>query len=141
VVTFHLQTRLRPAGENEVDTLPRGTELQVKLLEAIDSNTERDGAEFHGTIVSAIVSGNEIVVHAEADVHGLLALLRSASHPKGFRYELLVTGVTDHGKPIALTASLNPSFSDIGSQETATTKPVAKQEVIIPQPEKTAVQK
>jgi hypothetical protein len=132
---------MKPTGENEMDTLPRGTELQVKLLEAVDSNAERDGAEFHGTIVSAIVSGNEIVVHPDAEVRGLLALLRSASHPKGFRYELLVTGVTDHGKSIALTASLNPSFSDTGSQEAVPTKPVVKQAAIAGDAEKSPLHK
>jgi hypothetical protein len=39
--------------------------------------------------------------------------LRSKTHPDGFRYEVLVTGVTDHGKSYDLTASLNPSFADV----------------------------
>jgi hypothetical protein len=52
-----------------------------------------------------------------------------------------MTGVTDHGKPIALTASLNPSFSDMGSQESVPMKPAAKQETIAAQSEKTPLQK
>jgi hypothetical protein len=140
VLTFHLQARMKPTGENEMDTLPRGTLLQVKLLDAIDSNAEHDGAEFHGSIVSAIVSGNEVVVHPDSDVRGLFVLLRSASHPKGFRYELLITGLTDHGKSIALTASLNQSFSDTSSQESAPAKPVMKQDAVVSQPDKTPLQ-
>jgi hypothetical protein len=115
ILTFHLQTRLNPGG-GVLDTLPRGTALLVKMLDSIDSDVDRDGREFRGSIVSSVVSGNEIVVHPHAQVHGLLALLRSRSHPDGFRYELLLTGLTDHGKAIALTASLNPSFSDISIQ-------------------------
>jgi hypothetical protein len=38
VLTFHLQTRLHPAHENATDTLPRGTEIRVKILDSIDSN-------------------------------------------------------------------------------------------------------
>ncbi len=36
------------------------------------------------------------------------------NHPEGFRYELLVTSLTDHTKTYDLTASLNPSFLDAG---------------------------
>jgi hypothetical protein len=45
-------------------------------------------------------------------VRGILALLRSRSHPDGFRYELLITRLTDHGKSYVLTASLKPSLAD-----------------------------
>jgi len=51
-------------------------------------------------------------------------LLRSRNHPEGFRYELLVTSLTDHAKTYAVTASLNASFFDAG----ASTVPVSKAE-------------
>jgi hypothetical protein len=136
ILTFHLQTRLKPSG-GALDTLPRGTALLVKILDSIDSDVNSDATEFRGSIVSSVVSGNEIVVHPDAEVHGLLALLRSRSHPNGFRYELLITDLTDHGKAIALTASLNPSFSDIAgrpdSRSTETKeKPRANKAVPVP---------
>jgi hypothetical protein len=130
VLTFHLQTRLHPAHENATDTLPRGTEIRVKILDSIDSSVDRDGAEFHGALVTPIVSRYRIIVHAESQVRGLLVLLRSRNHPDGFRYELLVTGIKDHGKPLELTASLNPSVFDgttatesASAPETATDTP------------------
>ena len=112
VLTFHLQTRLNPGGGNEMDALPKGTELRVKILSGIDSGVNRDGAGFRGEIVSPVVSGNEIVLHTESEVSGLLALLRSRNHPEGFRYELLITTVNDHGKSYDITASLSPSFTE-----------------------------
>ena len=112
VLTFYLQTRLHPAHENAIDTLPRGTEIRVKILGSIDSSVDRDGAEFHGVLVASIVSGYQVIVHAESEVRGMLVLLRSRNHPDGFRYELLVTGVKDHGKSLELTASLNRSVFD-----------------------------
>jgi hypothetical protein len=115
VLTFHLQTRLN-SSNGVLDNLPRGTVLAVRVLDSIDSDTNRDGTEFRGTIVSAVASGNEIVVHSDAEVRGLLVLLRSKSHPDGFRYELLITGLTDHGKTFEITASLNPSISEVSSQ-------------------------
>jgi hypothetical protein len=119
ILTFHLQTRLNPTGGNETDILPRGTVLKVKMLDAIDSGIDRDGSAFRGEVVSPVVSGNEVVVHADSEVTGLLALLRSRNHPEGFRYELLITKVSDHGKSYDLTASLNPSFADVGTEHAA----------------------
>ncbi len=88
VLTFYLQTRLHPAHENAIDTLPRGTEIRVKILGSIDSSVDRDGAEFHGVLVAPIVSGYQVIVHAESEVRGMLVLLRSRNHPDGFRYEM-----------------------------------------------------
>jgi hypothetical protein len=114
VLTFYLQTRFNPADKNEIDVLPKGTVLRVKMLNAVDSGTDPDGAVFHGTIVDSITTANEVLIHYESEVRGILVLLRSSSRPEGFRYELLLTGLTDHGKTYDLTASLNPSFLDVG---------------------------
>jgi hypothetical protein len=112
VLTFFLQTRLNPGSGNEMDVLPRGTVLKVKMLDGIDSAVDRDGSQFRGEVVSPVMSGNEMVLHSDAEVRGLLALLRSRNHPEGFRYELLITKVSDHGRSYDLTASLNASFAD-----------------------------
>ncbi len=113
ILSFHLQTRLNPGNLNEVDTLPRGTVLKVRMLDAIDSGVNRDGAKFRGEIVSPVLSGKETVIHPDSEVTGLLALLRSRNHPEGFRYELLITRVSDHGKSYVVTASLKPSIADV----------------------------
>jgi hypothetical protein len=112
VLTFYLQTRLNSNDANALDLLPKGTQLNVKVLEPIDSSINRDGSEFRGVVTSPVVSQDSVVIHADAEVKGLFALLRSKNHPDGFRYELLITGITDGGKSFQLTASLNPSFLD-----------------------------
>jgi len=118
VLTFHLQTRLKPGSgdADALDLLPAGTLLRVKMLDSIDSMVNPDGAEFHGSIVSSVISGDEVVVHPEAEVRGVFAVLRNSSHPDGFRNELLITGLTDGGKSYVLTASLGPSFLNNGLQ-------------------------
>jgi hypothetical protein len=88
----------------------------VKIQDHLDSSVDHDGAEFHGVIVAPVVSANETIVHSGAEVRGILALLRSKNHPDGFRYELLITHLTDHGKSYSLTASLGASFFEGGSQ-------------------------
>jgi hypothetical protein len=115
VLTFHMQTRLRPETGNGADLLPNGTVLRVKLLDSIDSEKTRDGAEFRGVLASPVMSGHEVVLRPQSKAHLLLVILRSRAHPEGFRYELLVTGVSDQAKSLNLTASLNSSFADTPS--------------------------
>jgi hypothetical protein len=122
VLTFYLQTRLNPAGGNALDLLPKGTVLNIKVMDTIDSGVTNDGAEFRGLIVAPLLSGNEVVVRADAEVRGVFALLRSRNHPDGFRYELLITSITDGDKSFRLTASLNPSFLDPVSQPASSPK-------------------
>ncbi|HXH67404.1 MAG TPA: hypothetical protein VNI81_09395 [Candidatus Limnocylindrales bacterium] len=114
VLTFYLQTRLNPTDRNELDVLPRGTVIRVRLLDAVDSGVDHDGSEFRGEVVEPVLAEDKIMIHPESEVRGLLVLLRSRNHPEGFRYELLVTSITDHAKRYDLTASLNRSFIDAG---------------------------
>src|SRR5260370_13787031 len=116
VLKFHLQTRFNPTAGDNLDYFPKGTVLEVRMLDSIDSAVDHDGAEFHGTLAAPLVLGGEVIIRSESEVHGLLVLLRSRSHPEGFRYELLVTSLTDRRKSYDLTASLNPSFLDPPAQ-------------------------
>ena len=125
VLTFYLQTRLNPNAENPLDGLPKGTVLRVRLLDAIDSNLEADGAAFRGILDAPLTDENlqvlarkgffehkATLVEEHSEVRGLLVLLRSRTHPEGFRYELLLTGINVNGKMRDLTAILNPTFGD-----------------------------
>jgi len=122
VLAFHLQTRLNPADRNEMDVLPRGTVIRVKLLSGVDSSVDRDGSEFRGEVVESVSTGSRIIVHSESEVRGILVLLRSRNHPEGFRYELLVTSLTDREKTYDVTASLNSSFFDAGAPSAASSR-------------------
>lgn len=124
VLTFYLHARLSPTSGDSIDGLPKGTLLRVKMLDSVDSAVNADGSEFHGIVTSGLTSSGEVVIHSGSEVRGILALLRSRNHPEGFRYELLITDLTDHGKSYSLTASLNPSLAD--STPASTPKPAAK---------------
>jgi hypothetical protein len=110
VVNFQLQSRLTPSATDPADALPAGTTLRIKLLDAIDSRVDQDGSAFQGVLVSPLEQNNHVVVGANAEVHGLFALLRSRQHPEGFRYELLVTNVVDGGRSYVVSASLDSSL-------------------------------
>src|SRR5947208_6122251 len=126
VLKFHLQTRLNQTRGDAVDALPKGTVLEVRMLDSVDSDIDSDGTEFHGTLAAPLVLEGEVIVHSEAEVRGLLVLLRSKTHPEGFRYELLITRLIDHGKSYDLTASLNPSFLDPAVQPAPDSKSATK---------------
>lgn len=111
IVDFQLQTRLKSTAADVLDLLPKGSLLRVKLIDSIDSTADRDGSAFRGLIVSSVAWGNHVVIHPDAEVHGLFALLRSAAHPEGFQYQLLVTGLVDHGQSYTLTAFLDRESS------------------------------
>jgi hypothetical protein len=49
-VTFCSQTRLNPAAGNVLDELAKGTPLKVSVLEAFDSNVDRNGLQFRGSL-------------------------------------------------------------------------------------------
>src|SRR5690349_15771174 len=110
VVDFQLQSRLSPSAIDATDALPAGTTLRVKLLDEINSQVKGDGSTFQGVLVSPLEQNNHVVVSANAEAHGLLALLRSQRHPEGFRYELLVTNLVDGDKSYVVTASLGSSL-------------------------------
>lgn len=110
VVDFQLQSRLSPSAADAADSLPAGTTLRVKLLDQIDSRINGDGSAFQGVLVSPLEQNNHVVISANAQARGLLALLRSQRHPEGFRYELLVTNLVDGDKSYVVTASLGSSL-------------------------------
>lgn len=110
VVEFQLQSRLSPSAADAADALPAGTTLRIKLLDPIDSRVEQDGSAFQGVLVSPVEQNDHVVIGANAEAHGLLALLRSRQHPEGFRYELLVTSLVDGDKSYVVTASLGSLF-------------------------------
>jgi hypothetical protein len=74
ILTFRLQTRLKADAEDSLDALSKGTVLRVKMLDSIDSAVNRDGAAFHGVLVSPVLSADRIVIRSDAEVRGLLAL-------------------------------------------------------------------
>jgi hypothetical protein len=126
ILAFHLQSRLRHSDADPLALLPPGTLLNVKILDSIDSHVDRDGTVFRASVTSDLTMGTNVVIHSDAEVRGLLVLLRSRTHPDGFRYELLLTELTDQGKSYPLTASLNNSFSDAAPQPVSPTKTETK---------------
>ncbi len=59
-------------------TIPSGTQLAIRLVDAIDTQTSQSGQTFHATLDSPISIDGETVVPAGYDVEGHIANLQSA---------------------------------------------------------------
>jgi hypothetical protein len=68
VLSFHLQTRMNPDAGDSLAAFPKGTLLHVRMLDSIDSTVNRDGSPFRGSIVSPLTSGDQVIVHSDAEV-------------------------------------------------------------------------
>jgi hypothetical protein len=84
-------------------TVPQGTTLAVRLIDAIDSEHNQQGDRFRGTLDSPITLNGQVVIPAGADVSGQVTNAKSAAHFSG-RSELALqlTRITVNGKTYEL---------------------------------------
>ncbi len=67
-------------------TIPDGTQLAVRLVEALDSGRNHAGDVFHGTLSQPIVVGDKVVIPANSDVTGQVTDAKDAAHFSGIRH-------------------------------------------------------
>jgi len=68
---------------SETVTVPQGTLLSIRLVDAIDSERAKDGDTFHGTLEAPVTIGDTIVIPKYADVEGQVVQAKSAAHFAG----------------------------------------------------------
>jgi hypothetical protein len=85
-------------------TIPAGTDLTVRLIDAIDTKTNQPGDKFRATLEEPVVIDERTVVPKGADVEGKVAELASAGKFQG-RSELTVvlTKLSYAGRSYGLT--------------------------------------
>lgn len=64
-------------------TIPDGTTLSVRLIDAVDSEVNQPGDTFRGTLNAPIVVNDDVVVPAGADVQGRVVDVKSAGRFAG----------------------------------------------------------
>jgi hypothetical protein len=80
-------------------TIPDGTQLAVRLVEALDSGRNHPGDVFHGTLSQPIVVGDKVVIPANSDVTGQVTDAKDAGHFSGnSSLSLKLTALTVNGK-------------------------------------------
>src|SRR5437868_7456787 len=82
-----------------VMTIPQGTSLSVRLIDAIDSERNKTGDRFRASLESPIVADGKVIVPKDADVDGQILELKSAGHFAGrSEITLALTGLSFNGK-------------------------------------------
>ena len=64
-------------------TVPDGTQLSVRLVDAIDTERNKPGDVFKATLDSPVVVDDQVVIPADADVEGRIAQAQNAGHYAG----------------------------------------------------------
>jgi hypothetical protein len=72
-----------PPARPATVTVPDGTEISVRLIDPLDSETNQAGDIFHATLAQAIMVGDEIVIPSGADVEGRVIEAKNAAHFSG----------------------------------------------------------
>jgi hypothetical protein len=72
-----------PPARPATVTVPDGTQISVRLIDPLDSETNQAGDIFHATLAQAIMVGDEIVIPSGADVEGRVIEAKNAAHFSG----------------------------------------------------------
>lgn len=87
-------------------TIPAGTSVFVRMIDSVDSSTNKIGDTFHGSLESPIVVGNTVVAPASADVYGKLTQAKAAGKISGAaQLTLELTGVRINGNIVPVDST------------------------------------
>ena len=87
-------------------TVPVGTRLMVRTLDAIDSDKNHVGDKFQATLEQALYVNDLLVAPKGADVYGRLEEVKDAGHISGkSELKLSLTGIVINGQTVALSTS------------------------------------
>jgi hypothetical protein len=91
----------RPLSDNV--TVPVGTRLVVRMIDAIDSDKNHVGDRFQATLEEALFVDNSMVVPRGADVYGRLEQVSEGGQLAGkSQLKLALTGIVLHGRTVPL---------------------------------------
>lgn len=87
-------------------TIPSGTSVFIRMIDAVDSDTNHVNDPFHASLESALVVGNTVVAQKGADIYGMLARAKEAGHISGApQLTLELTGIRINGKVVPIDST------------------------------------
>src|SRR5213593_2460824 len=91
---FVPDTKPAPAAHWADATLPVGTEMQVTLLDRLNSRSNRIGDRFIAQVAEAVVVGDTVVVPAGSTLNGVVGAGKAGSLALAFKEIVTPTGAT-----------------------------------------------
>lgn len=108
-----------PAIPATLVTVPSGTRITIRTIDAIDSDRNQVGDKFQASLEEAVVVDAMTVVPKGADVYGRLTEAKQAGHIQGrSELRLELTGIVVNGQTIPLVTG---DYSVTGSSRGAST--------------------
>ena len=98
--------RAATPGSN-MATLPAGTQIMVRMVDSVDSETSQPDQRFRGSLETNLMAGNEVVAPKGATVFGRLLAAESASGGSGGQLEFDLTDIMINGQTYSLATSSN----------------------------------
>lgn len=93
-------------GATQAITVPAGTSVLVRMIDGVDSSTNKIGDPFHGSLESAIVVGNTVVAPKGSDVYGKLTQAKEAGKISGSaQLTLELTGIRISGNIVPVDST------------------------------------
>jgi hypothetical protein len=97
-------TNPTPQSYSNSLTVPAGTRLMVRTIDAIDSDKNHVGDKFLATLEQALYVNNALVAPRGSDVYGRLEEVKVAGHIAGKSdLKLALTGIVINGQTVALS--------------------------------------
>ncbi len=94
------------AQTTQAITIPAGTSVFVRMIDGVDSSTNKIGDTFHGSLESPLVVGDTVVAPASADVYGKLTQAREAGKISGAaQLTLELTGIRINGNIVPVDST------------------------------------
>ena len=87
-------------------TLPAGTDLNIRLMDKIGTETSTAGTAVHAVLIAPVVLGGQIVLPAGPQLSGAIKQVRAASATDRSRFELVFTQISLGAYRASLSAIL-----------------------------------
>ena len=97
----------RAADDSGKTTLPTGTRIMVKMIDAVDSERSHPDQRFRGSLEANLMAGDVAVAPKGTTVFGRLIAVESATASSGGRLEFDLTDIMINGKTYSLATSSN----------------------------------
>jgi hypothetical protein len=87
-------------------TIPSGTSLLIRMIDGVDSATNRVSDPFHASLETPLVVGDTVVAQKGADVYGMLARAKEAGKISGSsQLTLELTGIRVNGNVVPIDST------------------------------------
>lgn len=94
------------AQATQAITIPAGTSLLVRMIDSVDSSTNKIGDPFHASLQSPLTVGDTVVAPKGADVYGKLSQAKEAGKISGSaQLTLELTGIRVHGNIVPVEST------------------------------------